>query len=268
MHAPGDRPPEPCLLDVRDVGRFQVHRYAALDSTNTWLKARAREFPPFAVVWTDRQTAGRGRFERRWQAQPGKDLCCSLLLPVAGVEAARRPMLALLAALAVARVLQARGAPAAIKWPNDLLVGGAKISGILCESAGTVLAPALVMGIGLNVNSTAADLAAVGQPATSLRLETGKAADLPSVLDELLAALGAAWDRFRQADGPAWLVAEVEARLAWRGARVTLRAGEAEERGTLRGLGPNGGLLLDTDGAGLQERMAGELNAVRLRESG
>jgi BirA family transcriptional regulator, biotin operon repressor / biotin---[acetyl-CoA-carboxylase] ligase len=119
-------------------------------STNEDVAALAAAGAPEGlVVATDFQTAGRGRLDRRWEAQPGDGLLVSVLLRPAGLAPERRSLVASAVALAARDACEeVAGVSPAIKWPNDLLVGPAKLAGILAvESAG-----AIVVGMGLNVH--------------------------------------------------------------------------------------------------------------------
>jgi BirA family transcriptional regulator, biotin operon repressor / biotin---[acetyl-CoA-carboxylase] ligase len=119
-------------------------------STNDDVAALAAAGAPEGlVVATDFQTAGRGRLDRRWEAQPGDGLLVSVLLRPAGLAPERRGLVASAVALAARDACEeVAGVSPAIKWPNDLLVGPAKLAGILAvESAG-----AIVVGMGLNVH--------------------------------------------------------------------------------------------------------------------
>jgi BirA family biotin operon repressor/biotin-[acetyl-CoA-carboxylase] ligase len=138
------------------------------------------------VVATDEQTAGRGRLGRRWEAPRGSSLLFSLLL-VPPVDSDALPELMLVAGRAVAAAIEDETPLVpAVKFPNDVLLGGRKVAGILAEAAeGRV-----VLGIGVNVNQTAEELPAeTATPATSLRIETGaalaRAPLLAAVLDRL-----------------------------------------------------------------------------------
>jgi BirA family biotin operon repressor/biotin-[acetyl-CoA-carboxylase] ligase len=134
-----------------------------------------------SVLVAEEQTAGRGRLDRTWQSQPGAALTFSVLLRPAGVPAARRGWLPLLTGVAVASAVRsATGVPAGLKWPNDVLVGPAKLAGILAELAGN----AIVVGVGLNVSSTRAELPATG--ATSLWLQGAAEPDRAAVLVAIL----------------------------------------------------------------------------------
>jgi BirA family biotin operon repressor/biotin-[acetyl-CoA-carboxylase] ligase len=134
------------------------------------------------TVATDHQTHGRGRLGRVWMAPPGRALLFSVLLRPSP-PMALWPELSLVAGDAVASALRAEiGVPAELNNPNDVLIGGRKVAGILPEaSAGRV-----VLGIGVNVNQTIEELPAdTPKPATSLRRETGR--EWPRAL--LLAAI-------------------------------------------------------------------------------
>lgn len=223
MHTPR----EEWSFDTRHVGR-RVVVYAELPSTNTTAAELAAD-PENAgtVVVADTQTAGRGQYGRVWQAPPGTSLLLSVLL--FPPPACRRPVvLTALAAVAVAEAIRERtGLPAHIKWPNDLLVGDKKVCGILIEqAAGTVV------GIGLNVNQSAADFAAAGLPdATSLAVAAGGWIDPAALLRAVVGRLDAGYARL--VDGE---LAELEANWRWRigllGRQVTV---EAADGGTLTG---------------------------------
>jgi BirA family transcriptional regulator, biotin operon repressor / biotin---[acetyl-CoA-carboxylase] ligase len=124
---------------------------AETGSTNSDLLAAARDgAPEGTVLAAEVQTAGRGRLDRRWICPPRAALSFSVLLRPDGVPAVARGWIPLLAGVAVAAGLRAQaGLDARLKWPNDVLVGGAKIAGILAEQAGD----AIVLGTGINVTT-------------------------------------------------------------------------------------------------------------------
>jgi len=124
---------------------------AETGSTNSDLLAAARAgAAEGTVLAAEVQTAGRGRLDRRWTCPPRAALSFSVLLRPDGVPAVARGWIPLLAGVAVAAGLRAQaGLDARLKWPNDVLVGGAKIAGILAEQAGD----AIVLGIGINVTT-------------------------------------------------------------------------------------------------------------------
>ena len=139
----------------------------------------------------EKQTAGRGRLGRRWLAPAGTSLLCSLQLRPA-VAPERLPELTVVASRACAEAIAAlTGLEPELKFPNDVLVGGRKVAGILAEAReGRV-----VLGIGVNVNVPAGELPQeVDRPATSLLVETGREVDRAELLVELLDRLEARYD--------------------------------------------------------------------------
>src|SRR5256714_15181012 len=139
--------------------------------------------PEGAVVVADEQTEGRGRLGRQWLAPAGTSLLLSILLRP-DVEPARLPELSLVAGRACAEALADVAELATeVKFPNDVLVRGRKVAGILAEaSEGRV-----VLGIGINVSQSAGELPAEARtPATSLLLETGRKIDRAELLVALL----------------------------------------------------------------------------------
>lgn len=165
-------------------------------STNDDAKAGARAGAPHGAVWAaEAQSAGRGRQGRSWLSAPGENLLVSILLRVTCAPA-RVPPLSLVCGLAVrdavARALgPARDADVKVKWPNDVLVGGKKVAGILVESAlSGANVEHVIVGIGLNVHAATLpdEVAAI---ATSLALESASPAglDRAEILADVLASL-------------------------------------------------------------------------------
>jgi BirA family transcriptional regulator, biotin operon repressor / biotin---[acetyl-CoA-carboxylase] ligase len=163
---------------------------AQTGSTNADLLAEAAAgAPEGAVLVAEAQLAGRGRMGRSWVSPPGAALTFSVLLRPSQVPAARRGWVALLAGVAVAVSLRAC-APvnARLKWPNDVLVGGAKLAGILAERAGD----AIVVGAGVNVSASRDELPVPGAtslPPTSLALAGAACLDRQRLLAGMLAEL-------------------------------------------------------------------------------
>ena len=166
-------------------GRFgRDYRY--LESTPSTQLMLEPEAPEGAVVAAGEQTEGRGRLGRRWFAPSGTSLLCSLQLRPA-VPGERLPELTGVAALACAEAIEAlTGVAPELKFPNDLLLRGLKVAGVLAEAReGRV-----VLGVGVNVNIPDEQLPQeVDVPATSLLVETGRAVDRAQLLVELLERL-------------------------------------------------------------------------------
>jgi BirA family transcriptional regulator, biotin operon repressor / biotin---[acetyl-CoA-carboxylase] ligase len=171
-------------------GRFgRVYRYAELSpSTQRLLEEDDAEG---TIAVTEEQSEGRGRLGRPWHAPPRTGVLVSVLLRP-GVDPARLPELSLIAGGAVAEAIaEVTGIEPAIKFPNDVLIGGRKVAGILAEASdGRV-----VLGIGVNANQTEEQLPVETQISpTSLRLETGGAVDRAQLLVAILAQLERAYD--------------------------------------------------------------------------
>jgi BirA family transcriptional regulator, biotin operon repressor / biotin---[acetyl-CoA-carboxylase] ligase len=192
-------------------------------STNADLLARAAAGEPEGLVLAaEQQRAGRGRLGRTWTAPPRAALTFSVLLRPT-VPRARLGWLPLLAGVAVAAAVRAAtGLDAQLKWPNDVLVGTAKLAGILTEAAGE----AVVVGIGLNVSAEPADLPPPGPgglPATSLAIEGAPTTDRAALLAAILAGLERryrAWDQVFGDSERAGLRAEYTSLCATLGRRV------------------------------------------------
>jgi BirA family biotin operon repressor/biotin-[acetyl-CoA-carboxylase] ligase len=221
----------------------------SVDSTNAEIFRRleAGERAPF-VLLAERQTAGRGRRGRVWASPFAENLYCSVVLRVDGgmsqVEA-----LSLTVGLAVAKTLQSLGLNGVqLKWPNDVLVDGRKISGILLELAGD---PAdvchVVIGIGINVNMANDAPGAIDQPWASVRQCMGRMLDRNDLAAELLLQLRDCLSMHWQ-HGFADLREEWEALHAWRGRSVVLTAGNNATLGVVLGVDERGAVRLSVDG--------------------
>ncbi len=165
---------------------YTIYKYAELDSTNAFLKLHCSALPDYSVIWADEQTDGRGRFTRIWNSQPGLDLTFSILLPLTSLEQKLRQNITQITALSVAQMLEGYGLKPSVKWPNDVLIQGKKISGILCEIIETDKRVCGVLGIGINVNSTEKFLAGIDLPATSLSCELHHKVVRQVLLEKLL----------------------------------------------------------------------------------
>lgn len=165
-------------LKTVDLGK-PIHCLDRVDSTNQFARQEARQGAPHGtLVVAEEQTAGRGRLGRTWTSWPGASLCFSLVLRPNGVAPTDAPQLTHVAALAVARALRNDlGIDARLKWPNDVVVDGRKLCGILVEmSCELDLIHYVILGIGINVHRPSGDLLEGGL--------AGKAA----VLDEFVGA--------------------------------------------------------------------------------
>jgi len=155
--------------NVRKIHLNQV------DSTNTWAKENYKSFDltEFTRITADEQLKGRGRFKREWISPHGLNIYLTYFFTVKK-EAMSLNNLAQILSLSVAKLLETVGLQPQIKWPNDLLVNGKKIAGILCETLDLGNQFGVILGTGINVNMPKDLLDTIDQPATSLLVETGK----------------------------------------------------------------------------------------------
>ena len=231
--------------------QFTVWHHDKIGSTNDEARRLAHEGAPHGtVVHADEQTAGRGRLAHTWFS-PAGNLYLSILLRT-GQPAARTPELSFLAALAVADTVEAllpRQTRAMLKWPNDVLINGAKIAGILLEQVDD----ATVIGIGLNVLEAPSNAAYK----TTTVVANGGIASVDGARDILLERLGrhlAVW----QADGFAPIREQWLGRSYPIGAAIKANSGGQPVAGHFAGLDEDGALLLDTS-QGRQRIVAGDV---------
>jgi len=164
-------------------GNWRIYHHASIDSTNLEaLRLATREALPWTAVLADTQTAGRGRLGRSWVDVPGR---CLLLTALVYAPHGSEGLLGPAMALAAAHTLQDLGArDIAVKWPNDVLLGGRKVAGILSEGPTSNL---YAVGIGLNANASADDLPEdLQERATFLSMEVGREVELAPLADTLL----------------------------------------------------------------------------------
>ncbi len=232
----------------------------ATDSTNDDAAARARAGAPQGlVIGTDFQAGGRGRRGREWRSEPGDAVLCSVVLRPP-VPAADVGVLPIVAAVSVAEAL---GDGAGIVWPNDIVIGGRKVCGILCELAADEAGVAwVVVGIGINVRGVP-QLGDGRWQAGAL----GDAGTPPPRAQVLVAVLTNLSRRYAEwlADGPAATLAAFAERDLLQGSGITIQIGDRETSGTAGGLDEQGRLRVMT-AAGEVVAGAGEVTRVE-RES-
>lgn len=245
---------------LRAPARFSLALLDNCASTSTLLLDRAQQGASSgSVVVCERQTAGRGRRGRSWLSAPGDSLTFSLLWRFP--EGTPPPVgLSLAVGVAVARTLEGMGAAGVrLKWPNDILVDGAKLGGILIETLSSGGRHAAVIGIGLNVRLPREIAAAVDAPAGALEAVMPFAPSRNLLLAGLLDGLAAMLEEFARS-GFAGLIEEWLARNAHAGQPVRLIAeGAAPVEGRCAGVDADGALLLETE-TGLRRIVSGEVS--------
>lgn len=254
------------LLDEAILqGAWPCSVLSSVDSTNAEVLRRlARgDAPPFLVL-AECQRAGRGRRGRDWVSPYGDNLYYSLVLSVNG-GMRQLEGLSLVVGLALLRALQELGVQGAgLKWPNDVLVNGRKIAGILLELSGD---PAdlchVVIGVGINVNMQPGHRVAIDQPWTSVRSELGELVDR----NRLVAVFNAQLARYlelHRVDGFSSLLGEWQDNHLWQGRSVALTAGGEPIEGVVLGVDQTGAIQLSVNG--VERHFSGGELSLRLSD--
>ena len=249
-------------LPEDSLGRPLIH-FADTDSTNLQARLRAEQGAPHgACLVAEHQSAGRGRLQRRWQAPPGGCLLFSIILRPR-LELGRVFSLTNLTALALCRAIEQLGGPSpAIKWPNDVFLEGRKLAGVLTEFAARAESVEyVVVGVGLNVNLSPAQLAQLPAPAASLMAASGQPWDRARLLAAILGQLS---ELYGQLDpvGPAAWREEYLARFMLKDRLVEVADGPRLLRGQALGVAANGGLLLRDQEGQVRTVLHGDVSVV------
>ncbi len=250
----------------RLLGR-EIHYFDSIDSTNKFLRqAAARGAPEGTVVLAEEQTAGRGRLNRTWESLPGVGIHLSLLLrPPA--PAGPLYLYTFLPAVAAARALRAvSGLPVFIQWPNDVMLRGRKLAGVLSEARSSQgQLREIIVGVGMNVNHTPADLpASLRETATSLAMASGRTFSRAAVVRAYLGEMDRGYEALRQKRGGEVLEAWKRLCPSHLGKPVRVQGGSAGTvRGCTRGVDEDGALLVEREDGGLERIAFGEVRRVR-----
>jgi BirA family transcriptional regulator, biotin operon repressor / biotin---[acetyl-CoA-carboxylase] ligase len=238
-------------LQARTMARKIYYFDAGSSTMEVAVSLGLQKAPEGTLVLAESQQTGRGRMGREWASTKYKGLYLSLILRPE-IAPAQAPVLTLLTAVAACEAcLETAGVAASIKWPNDILVQGKKLGGILTElEAETDAVRFVVIGLGLNVNARAADLP--GQ-AVSLREVTGAPCSRIMLLQEFLRRMEAWYLRF-QKEGPAPVIEAWKSHAVTLGRRVKVHAPHAALEGEAVDLDADGALLVRDD-AGLVRRV-------------
>lgn len=244
-------------LPTRLIGR-RVVVYPRVGSTNDEAKRLAEDgAPEGTLVVADEQTAGRGRLQRTWWAPAGTALLMSLILrPDLAPHQAQR--LTMLCSLAICDAIAGTtGLVPAVKWPNDVLLRGRKVCGILTELGieGPRLAYAVV-GMGVNVNVDFGGAGELTHTATSLAQELGREVSRLELLRAILINVEERYARLRAGESPH---AEWAARLATLGQRVIVTTPTEQLSGIAEGVDADGALLLRDENGVLRHILAGDV---------
>jgi BirA family transcriptional regulator, biotin operon repressor / biotin---[acetyl-CoA-carboxylase] ligase len=241
-----------------------ILRFDSLPSTNLEAARRAVAGAPEGLCVVAReQTAGRGRQERHWVSPKDAGLYFSIILRPR-IEQSGWPFLTLMTAVVVHdALLDACSLETDIKWPNDILVNGKKLCGILAETVETSFGRAVVVGIGINLTSKSysPDLNGI---ATSVEAATGKSPEVEAVLEVLVRVLMTHYQLLQHRGGPETIIGEWSARSSYaEGRRIRVSESKENFSGITRGLEPDGALRVETDDGEIRIVRAGDVTGVR-----
>jgi BirA family transcriptional regulator, biotin operon repressor / biotin---[acetyl-CoA-carboxylase] ligase len=253
------------MVQTRVMGRQAVRVLQETDSTNLQAKIMAgRKAAEGTLIVADAQTLGRGRRGRTWHSPPGRNIHASLILRPK-LAPSQAPQVTLMAAVALARTLEVSAAlDAKIKWPNDVMVGGKKIAGILTEiSTDMESVDYVVVGFGINVNIRKSEIPEEIRPiATSIYMEKRTETSRTHLLCDLMENIEAAYDLLNgQGFGPVM--------HQWRsmtdiiGQRVCVDVMGRRRTGTVEAVDDDGVLILKDDQGVLHRILSGDVTRLR-----
>lgn len=239
----------------------QVKRFEETDSTNIQARLLAEAgAEEGTLVIAESQTSGKGRRGRSWVSPSGTGIWMSQILKPQ-IDPAKASQLTLVAALAVAAGIEdACGLQGQIKWPNDIVLSGKKICGILTEMSTEQLEiKYVIVGIGINVNMT--DFPEeISETASSLYLESGKLWDRERIISCILKRMEEYYECFLETEDLTGLKEEYESKLANRGRQVTVLDPKGNYSGLCLGITEDGELLVEREDGARVQVMSGEVS--------
>lgn len=179
------------------MSKYKIKKYNELSSTNTFALEHISELNDKDVIVAQRQLSGRGRFNREWLCDDTPNLYMTIVIKPCEIASFPFQNMTQYLALKVCEVLEDYGVEASLKWPNDVIVKGAKISGILSEAHSENSAiNGLALGIGVNLNLKYETILKINQKATSLNMILGKEVCVDEFSKKLLDSFFGSYDEF------------------------------------------------------------------------
>lgn len=248
------------LLRTKVIGK-DIYYYEETDSTNTRAKISGESDGVHGSIFiAERQTTGKGRRGRGWEAEKGDIIAMSILLkPDINIEYISR--VTLLAAVAVSRALsQIEGIVPQIKWPNDVVINGKKVCGILTEmSSEGVDIKYVVVGIGINVHNSSFP-EELAQKATSIKLENGKDVDRSKLIADVAYEFEQLYDKFMEDKDLSFMIDEYNSLMVHKDKQVYVIESAERTEYTATGISPAGGLLVKNGSGEEKEIISGEVS--------
>ncbi|HYJ17231.1 MAG TPA: biotin--[acetyl-CoA-carboxylase] ligase [Candidatus Limnocylindria bacterium] len=260
---------EPGPLDIAQITQglganrlaTTIHYFPEIASTNSYAKERAESGAGEGeLVVAESQSHGRGRLGRRWESPPFANLYVSIVLRPK-LAPAHVAQITLMAAVALAEVVEGFvPQKPAIKWPNDILIGGKKLAGILSEAACSAeRVEYVILGIGVNLNYACSAMPEeLRRRATSVLEAAGRPVQRESFLQRLIQGIERCYGELEQAGFDA-MAARWESYFAWRGRRVRVELLDQVTTGTATGIDRDGALVIVDDRGAPQRILAGDV---------
>ncbi|MDN3508692.1 MAG: biotin--[acetyl-CoA-carboxylase] ligase [Candidatus Neptunochlamydia sp.] len=232
----------------------QIH-LEKVNSTNTYAKENYSRFDLNEItrITADEQTGGRGRFNRSWVSPKRENIYLTYFF---AMDKMNLNNIAQILSLSITKLLNKLGLSPHIKWPNDVLVNGKKIAGILCETTDLHDAFGVILGTGINVNMLKEPLDQIDQPATSLLVELGEKQELTPLI-KMLEELFLEDYHLYLRDGFKPFYTSYDALLTHKGKPITLKQNGHVISGTLHSLNPDGRLNIFLDNGEIQTHSSG-----------
>lgn len=239
----------------------QIYFAEEIDSTNTWAKQLAAEGAPSgSLVCANMQTAGKGRRGRNWASPKGESLCMTLILRPE-ILPQNASSLTLVMGLSTAQALRnLLGLDVQIKWPNDIVISGKKLCGILTEMSATMTGiDYVIIGVGINVNQmTFSD--EIKDIATSAALEKGEYVSRAQIAAEVMKQFEINYHEFLKTSDLSGLREAYDEMMVNRGRVVKVLSPGNEFMGTAVGTNEKGELLVEKDNGEIEAIYAGEVS--------
>lgn len=240
----------------------RIIRLTETGSTNNYTSDLVRQSvtSDWTVVMADFQSKGRGQRGKGWISDPGENLLCSVYRKLT-LASKYQFFISASVALGVCNYLISKGVSASLKWPNDVVIGGRKIAGMLIENhvAFQSLEQSII-GIGLNVNQT--EFPRFHWSATSMKMETGRSFDMDEVLADLLESL-----KVSMSESIESTLLEYQKLVFGMNERCILKIGDDLIEGEIRGIDGNGALIMETN-KGLKGYSNGSIQRIGSASSG
>ncbi len=235
-----------------------------MNSTNETAMQHLDLYPDRHIIAAEIQTRGRGRLDRAWISDIPGNIYITIVLKPDCPAVSESPLVNIsqYMSVCICYELEFHGISPSLKWPNDILVNGKKIGGILCQTSllGNRLA-GFALGTGINLNMSSGDLLRIDQPATSLNLLTGSPVDRDLFLNRLAERFFSGYDKFME-KGFCSILEPYRQRSLFLGSRIRVRLPGSELTGTATHFTDKGCLVLETTGGDKQVIRAGDVQIV------